>query len=765
MDDDQPLAQSTAGVDYRQVSFLLLAATALVVAALLAPGLVADPGDDQSPGDSGDEAIGEAGDAPEDDSDSFDWTDLLEWLGLLDEEETGPPDAPACTVYVHGDPTPGDEQTVTIEYQGEPLADAQVWFEDRAVGTTDDRGQVTGEVPYVEELTVRVETDDEVECLAVESGPTITLEESGTAAETAHSGLVASTNPPSGATTTGVVAQAGQQNATVEYAVDGDVELAVEGVPDPGTNLTLEATIDGVPMAAADVTVDGEKTGETDDEGRETVRVPDDGTERLEVGVSRGDFTGETTLEVRLLEARLTPEGFAPIPGSDGAVVAERAGEPVPTADVAIDGEDVGETDAAGTTPVTIPLDPTAPVTVRTGDQTAQTTLLEAYGLTALLAILVVGGVAGGTYRTHGARGPVATVAVTAGLLAVLVVEAFYGPLAGLVALSALVAGGLAVAVSRSDRTPAVDPSAQAERGRSLGARLLAWTLAAASRLEALFERFGQTSRAIAVRLVSLVRSVRTVPRSAVAWLASLPGRLVAVASPPVSARTLLAAAGSLALVSVAGYAVGGARGGLMALLAGTAAVVAGIVFHNRSRSSGGLGRDDSSASDGRDESDVVAGENRRASSDDPRPVAIVWRAFARQVAPAQWRTRAPTEIERRAIDSGYPPGPVGDLTSLFRAVEYGSKRETGADRERAEEAFEAIVDGREVERSDDSDGVGDDGGDGSDGAGNDGRDGGVGDTDHLEHATTDRPSGDGSTRADDERTRRSDGSTRGDRR
>ena len=78
-----------------------------------------------------------------------------------------------------------------------------------------------------------------------------------------------------------------------------------------------------------------------------------------------------------------------------------------------------------------------------------------------------------------------------------------------------------------------------------------------------------------------------------------------------------------------------------------------------------------------------------------------VWRAFARLVVPGRWRTSAPSEVARAAVDRGYPKHPVEELTALFREVEYGGRPLSAAVRDRAAAAFDSIRDAvREDEES-----------------------------------------------------------------
>jgi hypothetical protein len=47
--------------------------------------------------------------------------------------------------------------------------------------------------------------------------------------------------------------------------------------------------------------------------------------------------------------------------------------------------------------------------------------------------------------------------------------------------------------------------------------------------------------------------------------------------------------------------------------------------------------------------------------------------------------------VARAAVEEGYPPGAVEDLTGLFREVEYGGRPRSAEVRDRAARAYERI--------------------------------------------------------------------------
>ncbi|RQG92116.1 DUF4129 domain-containing protein [Natrarchaeobius chitinivorans] len=695
---DEPPDESTSRVDYRQVSLVVLAAAALVLGAFFAPaaGGVGLSLPDANPPPEAQESA---------DGDAFDWFDLFDWIEWIWEPSDPPEVDTACTVWLNDDPTPGREVTATIHYEGEPLADAPVWFDDRRIGQTDESGRVTGEVPYVRELVIQVGTGEQAECRAVGS---TTLSGAGERTELHQDlgSLGTSRSDPDHLSTVRAqtqrvesVQQGGQpRNATAEYEIDGDVRIGVRGEPYPDETLTVVAEIDGVPMRSADVTVDETTVGETDDDGTAAVTVPDDGSDRIEIGVARGEFDGTTSVDVLLLETTLEPDGIAPVPGSDGAVLAETADEPVDGASVAVDGEPRGTTGPDGTMALELPRDPTTPVTVTTDDQTATTSLFAVYWWQTLLFGSLVGGFTAVGYGVRGVRGGATVLGAATALAAGLVVEAFYGPLAGLGTLAIVLSFGVGVAAVRSDRTVTVrTPSI---RVRNALGRLLEWiiarTLGIVSLLEAGLDRVRSWVGALRRWIASIPRSVTGIALAVAGWLASVPGRILGALARllrgtsravgrlwPPRVRTVVGGLGATLIVAVT-YVEFGRREA--AVVAATLAA-AGLVLR-------WFGRSETGSAESVDSEPPRATSPTTGTTDEnhDRPFREVWRSFARSVAPRKWRTRTPGEIERRALEQGYPPDPVAELTTLFRDVEYGGRPRSRAVRARANDVYADIV-------------------------------------------------------------------------
>jgi hypothetical protein len=136
----------------------------------------------------------------------------------------------------------------------------------------------------------------------------------------------------------------------------------------------------------------------------------------------------------------------------------------------------------------------------------------------------------------------------------------------------------------------------------------------------------------------------------------------------------------------VAGYLAAGGPGVVAVATAAVILVVAARWVRRRRTTGREAAPDDHAAGD------ATGGTRVRVpDSADRRAFREVWRAFARLVLPGRWRTSTPGEVARAAVEEGYPPGAVEDLTGLFREVEYGGRRRSAEVRDRAARAYERI--------------------------------------------------------------------------
>lgn len=300
-DEPSDRARSDAeGPDRRQVAFSLLAALALVLAAFLAPTVAAPDGDGGRVGPDGravEDGTGGGGGGDGEIRVPI-WVELLRWIGTIPgggTDSTGH----TCSITLDEDPFPGSTITVLVTYDGEPLPNAPVWFNDRRVGRTDADGAVSGEVPYVRELVIRVDVSDRPDCRTTRRSLG-----SSDGDGTADGAVVRTSKLPA----TGVVgrvspvgvaaAQESSSDPTATYPVDANATVHVVGRPLPGETVTVVARLDDQPFPNASLAVNGESVGRTDATGRARLAVPDDGTEKLRIRVRRGEFTATRTVDV-----------------------------------------------------------------------------------------------------------------------------------------------------------------------------------------------------------------------------------------------------------------------------------------------------------------------------------------------------------------------------------------------------------------------------------------------------------------------------------
>ena len=574
-----------------------------------------------------------------------------------------------------------------------PAEDVPVWFGDRFVGRTDATGRVTGRAPYTRELnvTVRVPGEDCEFFRRPYPGEDGGAGGDGDRASVRAASLGAGTESAvfGGGSASPRLRQDDGGNDTGTYEVRGSVEISVVGEPYPGTNVTVNAAVDGVPMRRAAVSVDAGPVGRTTANGSYDLAVPTD-AETLSVTVERGDFSGSRTVEVWQLEATVVPQEGLPVPGEPAVVAATAGPEPAADARVDLDGSRLGATDENGTVAFALPADPRARLTVETDRQSATTTLLAAYAATILSsALLLVAGVVGtavaARVRGRNAARRVATWWVG---LAVLFVGLAVGEGVGLLAAAGLVAVGAAVG---HRRTVAAGGRTLAERLRALAAWLRRTALALADWVAVALDRLGAVLGRLASRIAALPLSARGLVGRLWGWLRSLPGRIRTGVAARLTRRRV--AAGLLAIVLVAALTH---RFGALGPLGGLVGLCAAVVAY-RWWTREGVGGD-GATDDGR--RNVAAGGSASGADGESRKrrsIRALWRRFARWVRPRRWRQSTPGEVSRAAVERGLPERPVRALTDAFREVEYGDRSpdERG---ERAREAFESIDRERERE-------------------------------------------------------------------
>ncbi|WP_135363076.1 DUF4129 domain-containing protein [Halosimplex halophilum] len=723
MSETEPTGEAggaAAGVDRRQAALVALCLLGLVVAAFVAPvapdagvfgtGDGTGPGGEASDGGGGDDGSGgRAGDGGEGgaggggaggEGDGVGGSDGGGGRVISEDGEPipvpgddAPPTEQGCGVVVENEPVPGGVVRVSVYDDLEPAEGVPVWFGDRLVGRTDPAGRVEGQAPYTRELNVTVRVPGE-DCEFFRR-PYDTGGDAGDVA--AGSVGLSDLRVPSLASgqTAAARTQESDGNDTAAYEVDGAVELSVVGDPYPGTDVTLLAAVEDVPMRRATVSVDGERVGRTTANGRYELAVPTD-AESVSVTVERGDFSGSRTIEVWLLDAAVRPQEGLPVPGEPALVSAAAGPEPAQDARVALDGARLGRTDENGTVGFALPADPRGTVTVRTDRQSATVPLWTAYASTILAsALLVVGGVVGtGVAAGRRGRGAAKRVATWWVALAVLFVGLAVDEGRGLLAAAGLVA---LVAAVRHRRTVGAGGRTLAERSSGLVAWVRRAALAVADGVAAGLDRLAALLGRIADRVAALPLSARGLAARLWDWLRALPGRVRRYLAARLTLRRVAAAVLATGLLAGLTY-----RFGALGLLAGLVALwVAAVAYRRWTREAS-----DADAGDGTDgRSAVATGRTATGSDGDDRrdrSIRALWRRFARRVLPERWRQSTPGEVSRAAVERGWPERPVRALTDAFRQVEYGDR--SAEDRsERAREAFESIEREREQKEGEES--------------------------------------------------------------
>lgn len=604
---------------------------------------------------------------------------------------------PGCLLVLWDRPVPGKRATVLVWNDGGPVPDRPVRFDDRRLGQTGSTGRVDGPIPYAREFELAVRYP------AVETCRFLRLDKRVGFAEWAdRDGPPLVVRPAERGTE--LVGRNGTLSTTVD--VRGEVRVNVTGDPFPGESVRVNATVDGVPMREATVSVDGEPVGETDSRGIDRLTVPDDGAEQFAVEVTRGAFTGRTTVEVLLLSLDVRPAGLLAIPGREATAVAAFGDRPAPEATVVLGDETVGTTGPDGTVDLQLPLDPRLVATAAGRGQTASAAIWPLYVPLALVGLVSAGAVAGSiaaTRRRESGRSARLVAAIWTGvavLVAGAVLDGWGGFIVAAGGLAAVVLAGAAVGYRRALRRRLIDAVrwTRATGPRLLGlalrltdavVRLSAW---AGRRLGSLLSRLREVPRSAGALLALLWDRLRRLPRLAVAEL----GRFLAVlrvggrrlARVLVTPRGLAVVGIALCLVA-AGFVVADLEGAVLVAIA----VFVGLLTYALRRSRDGDGAVDSSPrSDARPPAPPAAttGTGGDAADRDPS-LRELWRTFARWVVPGRWRTRTPGEVARAAVEGGLPAGPVRELTEAFRAVEYGDRAASAEVRARARSAYEAL--------------------------------------------------------------------------
>ncbi|MDS0221584.1 DUF4129 domain-containing protein [Haloarcula sp. S1AR25-5A] len=665
------------GVDWRQLVLVSLGLVGLLVASFLAPPPASNTGLDS--GGSGDASAA----------------------------------ADGCVVRLGADPTPGDTLAVQVSRDFDPVVSARVWFNDQYVGRTNESGLVSGQVPYQRSLNVTVETPRAASCeftTAGEGGPAASLGVGGDRLSVPDAPDTAPAAAPRGSDTvrqrvlgtvdsTTTDEQAPQQTPsdtdtdTGQYSVAGHVSVTISGEPYPGSTVSLVATVDGVPMRNATVSVGGDAIGQTDDDGRYQLTVPD--RDSASVAVSRGDFSGRDRLDVLDLTVRVRSPELLPVPGDPARIHTARDGEPVENAAITVDGQRHGTTGGNGTVAYTLPANPEQTVTAATDRQTATTSVWAAYagtialGLGLFVLTVVTVPIAVLLYGRGVGRAVGIVWAVFDSLFFVAVLWDRGGLLIGLgvVGVAALYHYRKA-AFSAGDGVSAVVASA----GTTV-AGVTTWTQRVVLRLvtgiETALSRIGGPVARLLTWGGSRRPSLSVLGRHFRTWICTAAPRAIARGSGAITPKRLTATGVSGAATALA-YVRWGIAGGV---ILGVAVVVGTVAVYSYYRFASG---ESASVASPSSEAETASGSASATAGSGPS-LRDLWRSFARWVVPGRWRTRTPREVSRAAIERGLPRQPVEALTRAFEEVEYGGQT-TESRRDRAREAYDALVNASDTE-------------------------------------------------------------------
>ena len=350
-----------------------------------------DDADDESEDKQADDADEEVDDAEDEDDEQVTATDL--------------------DVELNRTPTPGITVEAVVTHDDEPVPGVDVTFNGEPVGTTDGAGSVVGQVPFSSELVVGLRYDGE--STTEQPSNSVGFGPPSIGDRFFHPGDV--TPPIPDAVWSGTERMDGEElldgddevtaeEANRTFSVEGDLNVAVEGVFAPGGEIAIESTIDDRPVPEATVERNGTELGTTDESGQLEATLPEEvGTQTIVV--SRGDLEAETEIEVVEPALSIDHRFGYPIAGTEMTITFEWGDETVADAPIERNGVQIGETNENGTLTTTAPfsqttsLDATRPpleatTTVENALRNAIVLLLSTVGLVLLGSVVV--------YRRYG---------------------------------------------------------------------------------------------------------------------------------------------------------------------------------------------------------------------------------------------------------------------------------------------------------------------------------------------------------------------------
>ena len=326
-------------------------------------------------------------------------------------------------VELNRTPTPGIAIEAVVTHDDEPVSGVDVTFNGEPVGTTDQAGSVVGQVPFSSELVVGLRYDGER--TTEEPANSVGFAPPSVGDRFFHLGDV--TLPVPDAVWSGTEKRDGggllngdermeseelpevdngmtADEANRTFSVEGDLNVAVEGVFAPGGEIVIESTIDDRPVPEATVERNGTELGTTDESGQLEATLPEEVGTQIIV-LSRGDLEAETEIEVVEPELSVDHRFGYPIAGTEMTITFEWGEDTVADAAIERDGVELGETDENGTLTTTTPFSQTASLDATRPPLEATTTVENALRNTIVLLVSTVGLVLLGSvvvYRRYG---------------------------------------------------------------------------------------------------------------------------------------------------------------------------------------------------------------------------------------------------------------------------------------------------------------------------------------------------------------------------
>ncbi len=164
---------------------------------------------------------------------------------------------------VEGEVTPGGSITILVAFQGSPVEGALVKVEDVDAFITGDDGRISFIVPSEDELEIKAIKGK------LRGGLEIDLEETK---------------------------EEGERETELQEEQAGELNLEIKGDIAPGVTVTLLVEFADVPVAGAEVEVNGEEIGSTEQDGTITFTIPEDADE-LEIRAKKGELKGGLEIE------------------------------------------------------------------------------------------------------------------------------------------------------------------------------------------------------------------------------------------------------------------------------------------------------------------------------------------------------------------------------------------------------------------------------------------------------------------------------------